>query len=77
VMRTECDNCKALGDSPPPQGWVILTEVMPPSEESFVTLVTGSGGTSTEGVFCSYRCVAEYAATKALVESVEQGGEQP
>lgn len=70
MMRTECDNCRVLGDCPPPPGWIPVSVVEEPSPEpTLISAMTGHSPTTTdtEGIFCSWKCVAEYASVKALV----------
>jgi len=80
MMRTECDNCRALGDCPPPPGWIAASVVEEPaSEPSFVAAITGHGGTraDTEGIFCSWRCLADYAMAKALIAGAQDQEPSP
>jgi hypothetical protein len=66
---TMCDQCRAIGGNPP-LGWYVL-----------VTIGTGESYSSwagadvianqRAGVFCSAKCVAEYATARALLESAE------
>jgi hypothetical protein len=79
MMRTECDNCRKLGDSPPPNGWVV-TGVIADVEHSGITAMFAGAATSRESeaaaIFCGWKCAAEYAAARAAIETV-QGGESP
>ena len=78
MIRSECDTCHALGEAPPPEGWLILSEIVGVSREgeSPIAALLGSGGatsTETAGMFCGYACLGEYATAKALLDSAGSG----
>jgi hypothetical protein len=63
MTRTECDNCRKLGEAPAPAGWVILAQ----QEEVTDGVYEGCRAAEVDATLCSWECVAEYASVKALV----------
>lgn len=71
MTKTQCDNCRELGEAPPPPGWIIIAVEQPPSEDDGPF---GHGAEMT-GTFCGWACVAQYATVKALIPAEDpQGG---
>lgn len=67
---TQCDNCKKLGPCPAP-GWIVAV-IVPQPQSSWLTTVLGGGAPGDmEGIFCTWRCLAEYAAARALIPGGE------
>jgi hypothetical protein len=73
VNVTECDNCRKIGASPPPAGWVIIA-VEPPADGDdggLAGLISGRGAVLA-GTFCGWPCAAEWSAVKALIPESEE-----
>lgn len=66
---TQCDSCRKIGPAPP-CGWLVLFRYEP---QPSMVLAALTGGPEPSGTFCSWACVAEYAAVRALVPSSEDG----
>ena len=73
MMRSQCDNCQKLGDVPAPHCWVYLSVIVPAPAGELIALIGSGTSADTVGLFCSYKCVAEYAAARALAGSVDWG----
>jgi hypothetical protein len=73
VTRTECDNCRKLGEAPAPSGWVIVAL----QEEVEEGAYAGCRGADVAATLCSWQCAAEYASVKALVPAEDPQGSAP
>ena len=74
MTKTECDNCRTLGPCPVPGGWIITAVQPEPSEMTGLAMVFAGSRDDEPATFCSWKCVAEYAAVKALVPAVDPEG---
>lgn len=82
MTRTECDQCRALGDSPPPAGWILIYAVSTPEAGSMLAgFLSGLSGSSHHTVpvaaLCSWPCLADYATAKALIPAEDPQGSAP
>ena len=75
----QCDNCRQLGPNPP-IGWVNAVVIDPPDSdgEGWAVRYIRSGGqqnwsNNLVGIFCTWQCVAEYAAARALLDDLKSG----
>lgn len=70
---TECDNCRKLGPMP---AWEWIVAIVQKEAESSFMAMLGGGNSQAEvaGMFCSWRCVAQYAVARALVAEAEAAG---
>jgi hypothetical protein len=50
---------------------LVQTEPVP---SSLLATLTGTGGPEIKAMFCTWRCAAEYATVKALVDSTGTEG---
>lgn len=63
----QCDNCRVT--SPPPSaGWLVVSEIEGQSNGLFGTGISSK----IAGMFCTCRCLAEYATARALVIEAEE-----
>ena len=69
----QCDNCKALGPTVP-SGWIIAVVIEQPQPSFLSFMGGGNGGADPAGMFCTWKCVAEYAMVRALVPGGEVTG---
>ena len=68
----ECDNCRRRGDALP-VGWLVLAAIEPP-RPAYMSALLAPTVPDITGTFCTWRCVAEYAAARALVAEAEGSG---
>ena len=79
MTRTECDQCRKLGDYPAPAGWVFTAQQPEPCQEEgggFMAIAY-SHGAEIAGTFCSWGCVADYATARALIPAEDPQGSTP
>jgi hypothetical protein len=71
---SQCDNCKRLDPAAPPPGWLLVVITEPDD-----MLLPGlfAGAPKVGAMFCGWKCAAEYAVAKALIDSAgkEPGGD--
>jgi hypothetical protein len=73
VNVSQCDNCKRIAEAPPPSTWPVVMTMQEPQHQLMSFLGGSSGGPEIAGMFCSWRCLGEYASTRALVGEVKPG----
>ena len=66
---SQCDNCKVIGPVTP-AGWIV-TGVIEQPQPSLLTMFGGGGGAAEPAMFCTWKCVAEYAWLKAVIPGGE------